>query len=659
MIRRLLFLLTLALCASFCACAEGGVYISEVMASNGVYLNGEAHDWLEITNASGAAVDVSGWYLSDKKSEPRKWSFPEGATLKPGAYAQVFCTGEARDKGKKGVYYADFKVSASGETLYLSDADGALVDSLSLPAQYGCVSYGVPASGGAPGFFETATPGKPNANEAYQARAAAPMLSVPAGFYDDALTLSLLAEDGAEIRYTLDGSEPTRGSALFAAPLDIVKTAVVRAKAFAPGLLPSADIAATYFIGDASPAPVVSLITDEKYLFDGKTGALVKGTGGSSTPNYEQEWEYPVHIEYFDEAGAALISQRGTFTAAGHSARQNKQKSIALYARKAYGEDRFFFNPFPNRDYDSYKSLLLRSANSDAFSTRLRDPFISSLAEGLNLLYQNALPIVVYINGEYWGHYNLREKINKHFIAQWEGVTDENDIDNIDILARTGIDDYVQNGDNADWLALIDFCKKNDLNQPENLAYVEERLDIDSLFTHTIFEMIIGNTDMTNVRMYRVPGGKWKYLLFDVEAGFMSTDEIPISYYIKSVTAKTARFQHAHLAALLNVPAMREKFLLRFAEILESHFQWSTVEAKLMPWEAALETLLPRHCERWGNFTVAKFRNNVNAVRYYARVRPKTVIDQVSKAMKLTKAEKETYFGAVADLLSVTNAAPE
>ena len=129
------------------------------------------------------------------------------------------------------------------------------------------------------------------------------------------------------------------------------------------------------------------------------------------------------------------------------------------------------------------EALLLRSANSDAFSTRLRDPVISSLAEPLNIIYQDALAIEVYINGQYWGHYNLREKINKYFVAQWEGVTDEKDIDNIDILARTGRDEFVQNGSNEDWLALCDFCKTKDLNDPENLQFVTDRLDIDSLFT--------------------------------------------------------------------------------------------------------------------------------------------------------------------------------
>ena len=280
---------------------------------------------------------------------------------------------------------------------------------------------------------------------------------------------------------------------------------------------------------------------------------------------------------------------------------------------------------------------------------------ISSLAEPLDIIYQDALVIEVYINGQFWGHYNLREKINKHFIAQWEGVTDEDAVDAIDILARTGRDEFLQNGDNTDWLALCDFCKKKDLNDPENLDYVLANLDVDSLFTHAAFEIIIGNDDFTNVRVYRVPGGKWKYLLFDVEAGFLSLDKAPMNYYLKKVSDKIQGFRHEPLAALLNVPEMKEKFLARFAEILQLSFQWPFVEEKFLAMEEQLEILLPRHLDRWPHFTMKEWRQNVNAVKYYARIRPTKIVSLLQKHMKLTDAEVDQYFGEVQSLLESTN----
>ena len=646
-------LLTAALAAS------ADVVISEVMASNGFFESGHAWDWVELYNDGSSSVNLSGWHFSDSKKNPLKWTFPQGTKLQAGKYLTVWCTGEeGLDPGKGSAFYTDFALSSGGETLILSDADGSEVLRLEYPAQYGCVSWGRASGSGAYGFFEHPTRNAKNDAEAYPARTEAPVLWTPGGFYRDSVLIAAEAPEGAVLRYTTDGETPTAKSAVFPADgLTVKKTAAVRVKAFREGEVSSETVSATYFVNDDPLTPIVSLISDDKYLFSSKTGILTKGTG--SIPNYSRGWEYPVNIEYFTQSGDSLINQMGTFTCSGHSARVNAQKSIALYARKAWGTDRFYFNPFPTRDYDSYKSLLLRAANSDTHATRLRDVVASSLAEGQDILYQDHVVIQVYINGKYYGHYNLREKINKYFIAQYEGVTDERDIDAIDILARTGTDEFLQNGDNADWLALCDFCKKKDLNDPENLRYVEENLDIDSLFTHAAFEIILGNVDFTNVRVYRVPGGKWRMLLFDVEACWRGLDKTPIEYYIKPVSAKIQGFRHEPLNALLKVPEYRAKFLNRVAELLETVFRWDNVEAHFDAVIDQLEPILPRHIDRWKNMKLSDWRKNIHATKYYARVRPKKIPELLKSAMKLTNAEVEEYFGHALAVLEEYNSPPQ
>lgn len=638
--------------------ADAEIVINEVMASNGVYENGQAYDWVELYNNGSKTVDLSGCFLSDNERKPQKWSFPEGAKLKPDAYLTVFCTGDSTlDKGKGSTFYADFKISSAGETLLLSDAEGSLLQRLELPPQYGCVSYGLVSDGVTYAYLETATRGKENKTEVGLYRVDDPVIQTASGFYQNSVTVLATAAHGALLRYTLNGETPDSSSALFPEEgLVLNKTTVVRVKAFADNAVSSRTVSATYFLNEEQLTPIVSLVTDDQYLFNSKTGALVKGDG--KIANYEQELEYPVNIEYFNSDGLCEINQMGTFSVSGHSATVNAQKSLALFARKAYGEGSFSFNPFPTRNYTEYKSLLLRSTNSDAYATRLRDVVASSLAEGEGLLYQDAVCIQVYINGEYWGHYNLREKINKYFIAQYEGVTDEETIDQIDILSRTGRDEFVQNGSNEDWLALCDFCKTKDLNDPDNLRYVEEQLDIDSLFTHAAYEIILGNVDFTNVRVYRVPGGRWKYLLFDVEACWRGLDKTPLEYYIKPVSGKIQGFRHEPLNALLNVPAMKERFLIRVADLLECHFQWPYVEARFDMWTGILEQILPRHIARWKNLTMDDWHINVDAVKYYARLRPKKIPELLQKAMKLTDEEVETYFGEVLRLLEETNTLP-
>ncbi len=639
--------------------ARADVIINEVMASNGYYENGHAWDWVELYNNGDETVDLSGWGFTDSKKDLYKFTFPEGAKLKAGKYLTIWCTGEQnKSAGKESTFYADFKITAAGETLRLTDRAEQEIQKLKLPEQYGCVSYGLPSGGGDYGFFENPTRGKKNDSKAYPRRAAEPEIVTEAGFYAGSVTVEVRGEDGAELRYTTDGETPTGKSKVFpAGGLKVTKTMPLRVKAFREDAVSSAAAGATFFINDEPQTAIVSLISDDKYLFSKKTGMLTKGTG--SIPNYAKGYEYPVHIEYFSRDGKREISQTGTMTCSGHSARINSQKSIALYARKAWGADRFEFNPFPTRDYGSYKCLLLRAANSDYSATRLRDIVASSLAEGQGILYQDHEVIQVYINGRYWGHYNLREKINKYFVAAYEGVTDEKAIDSIDILARTGTDEFLQNGDNKDWLELCDFCKKKDLNVPENMAWVEERLDIDNMFTHAAFEIILGNVDFTNVRVYRVPGGKWRYLLFDVEACWRNLDPTPIEYYIKSLNAKIQGFRHEPLNAMFKVPEMKARFLKRVSELLATVFRWDNVEKHFDDVIAELKPILPRHIERWKNMKLENWKKNIHATKYYARVRPKKIPEMLKKAMKLTNAEMEEYFGETLKLLEETNKRPE
>ena len=643
----------------FASAARADVIINEVMASNGYYENGHAWDWVELYNNGDSTENLSGWGFTDSKKDLYKFTFPDGTKLKAGEYLTIWCTGtENKTPGKGDTFYADFKISSSGETLRLTDEDEDEVQKLKMPEQYGCVSYGQPSGGGKYGFFEKPTRGKKNESEAYTRRLQEPEIVTAAGFYEGSVTVEVRGEEGAELHYTTDGETPTKKSKVFPKEgLALKKTTPLRVKAFLNNAVSSPVAGATYFIDDAPKTAIVSLISDDQYLFSKKTGILTKGTG--SIPNYSKGYEYPVHIEYFNKDGKQEISQTGTMTCSGHSARINSQKSIALYARKAWGADQFMFNPFPTRDYVGYKSLLLRAANSDFSATRLRDIVASSLAEGQDILYQDHEVIQVYINGRYWGHYNLREKINKYFVAAYEGVTEEADIDNIDILARTGTDEFLQNGDNKDWLELCDFCKKNDLNKPENLAWLEERLDIDNMFTHAAFEIILGNVDFTNVRVYRVPGGKWKYLLFDVEACWRNLDPTPIEYYIKPLNAKIQGFRHEPLNALFKVPEMKARFLQRVSELLSTVFRWDNVEKHFDDVIEVLKPILPRHIERWKNMKMENWKKNIHATKYYARVRPKKIPEMLKKAMKLTNTEVEEYFGETLKLLVETNKKPE
>ncbi len=653
------FVLRCLLCAFLlilllCACAQADIEFTEVMASTATFVGERHDDWVELHNSGDQPVSLAGWHLSNDPYNLQRWAFPDDTKIAKDGYLVVCCAGETVTDGQKGTPYTDFKISAKGDALYLTDPQGN-TRSIAFGAQFGNVSYGIPKDGDAWQYLETATPGKANDSNGYDARAQEPVIETEAGFYADAVTVVISAREGQEIRYTTDGSEPVRTSKLYTEPIVLNKTTVIRARAFAPDLLGSTTAGSTFFINDASIVPVISVYTDDTYLYNEKTGVMVKGTG--SVANYDKDWEYPIQVEYFDANGQRQISQMATFRVTSHSSRTLRQKSIALFARKAFGSDTFDYAFFENRPYTQYSSILLRSTNSDSRSCRMRDAVLGELSDGLGLYYQAAQPIVVYLNGEYFGHYNLREKSNKDSLAQWEGITDPELIRNCDILERTGTQSSdVLHGSNAEWVELMDFVKNNDLNDPDNLQYVLNRLDVDSLYNYVIFNMIIGNYDISNTRIYHFPGGKWKFLLHDIESGCMGVQESPVDTFLRSKKSKAANFPHWVLAALLEVPEYKDLFLRRLAEIIESNFLYSLqVEPVFNKYIDVIGRLLPRHIERFPGLTIKDWKDNVGAAQYYVRVRPKKVIGWVSERLKLTKAEKEAYFAQTLELLAQYN----
>ena len=651
---QILLCAVLCLLSLSCAQAENALVINELVASNAVFTDGQSYDWVEIHNPTDKQISLKGWHLSNDPYQLQKWPFPDTAKIAKNGYLIVYCAGDTVEDPKKNTLYASFKLSADGDELYLTSPDGETV-SLQFGPQFGNVSYGL-AKDGAYHFLETSTPGKKNDKTGYDARAEEPVIETAAGFYDDTILVTITAPEGVEIRYTTDCNTPSRESKLYTEPIEVSKTTVIRARGFAEDLLGSTTAGSTFFIKDESPCEVVSFYTDDALLFSNKSGMMVKGSG--NTANYNKNWEYIFQIEYFDKDGARQLAQMCTGRIAGHSSRNLRQKSFSIYARSALGNDTFDFAFFDNREYESYSALQLRMTNSDYKSCRLRDAVLMEVSDGLGLYYQAGKPIVVYINGEYYGHYNLREKSNKDSLAQWEGITDKDVIAGCDIIEGVGTTETsVIRGSNEDWVALMDFCKKNDLNDPENLQYVLDRLDVDSMFNYVIFSSIIGNYDSGNVRYYRFPGGKWTFMLHDVEAGCMNDKEAPVSTFLRSSkTASSTKFPHWALTALLQVPEYKDMFLRRVAEIIESNFLYhKDVKPIYEKWHDALAEILPRHCKKYNHINLKDWETNVNASMYYARIRPKKVINYICTSLKVNKTDKEMYFGEVLELLEIYN----
>lgn len=118
----------------------GGLVVNEFMASNASTVqdqDGGYDDWIELYNGTGQDIDLEGYYLSDKPDNPAKWTFP-AATIPAGGYIIVWADEEEEQQG----LHANFKLSASGESIILSDPSGNVVDEVTFPALGEDVAYG-------------------------------------------------------------------------------------------------------------------------------------------------------------------------------------------------------------------------------------------------------------------------------------------------------------------------------------------------------------------------------------------------------------------------------------------------------------------------------------------------------------------------------------
>lgn len=619
--------------------ASGSLRINELLTSAAPYKASEGYDYAELIN-DGKRVNLKGWQLQLGMAGSKCCTLPS-KTLDGGDLYALYCTEDTIKSANTG-----FNLPAQGAILSLWQPDGTLADFIRLPQQYANISYGLNRERTAIGYLSANSFGRRNGT-IYSRREETPVLSLSGGVYGgDSLTVEISAADGAEIRYTTNGDKPTAKSTLYTGPLVLYKTTALRAAAFRADALPSEDVSATYVLGLSADFPVVSLIIDHQYLFDRDDGLISGSTNG--VRNYKFRWEYPAHLEYFDAEGNSLISQACGFGIQGDSSRGLKQKGFKLIARKSYGTpDTFAFNPFENRDFTEYKSFNLRAAGSEGpINPRFRDASLSSLAEGTQLLYSAAQPVLVYLNGEIYGHYNLRERINKYFIAQHTGLYDQNAIDHIDILSETG--DWVRNGSSKDYFALSAFMKTNDLNIPANLEYVQSQMNIQSYFEYVAFMMATGNRDLSNSRFYRVPGGKWSWILYDLDRGLEKADNIA-AFWLYSLNINHAlelMTDHVPFVALMRVPAMREQFLTTLGEIMRTRFTTSHLISLIDTWHDKVAAIMPYQLSRWTEDTMHYWESLVEDMRRCARQRPRLVVQYTQEYFNLSDDELQRYFGA-------------
>lgn len=663
-----------------------GVMISEVMSSaNLVQAFGDmdAGDFIELYNSSTQTWDLSGWGLSDNINWPRKWTFPQGTSISPGEYKVILCDKFTGNNTNVARLRASFGLSrAGGEMVTLADATGRVLDRLYLSEIPTDVSYG--RTLGSNGFFyyDVPTPGAPNGS-GFIGFTAKPAISQPSGLYTGELLITMsCADPSATIRYTVDGSIPTiDNSFVYSGALSVTDHAVIRARAFQYGLQPSETVTASYIMNTYHALDVVSLVCEPNELWNTTNGLLSdapylpKSPGGVVDKSKGPKFKTPIYREFgkddrqgyveifSQETKQAYISQGIKMDLMGDYSLDMPQKSFKIRAQAALGEKYFDYPLFPNRDYTYYKSFTLRNSGNDCVWTRVADGVQTRLIDKyLNspILTLDWQPVVVYLNGEYWGHYNLRERKDRFSIAQHEGLdleTDQEIYENMTIL-RAGW--ATVQGSNSEYRAMLKkFADLKPNSSAADLQYIYDHIDVDSYIDWFAIKMFFGDSDPGNIMFYQLPGGKWKCLMFDLDYGLFNSQFDSPKSYMKTKGMGQQNINNTIFRKMLESDEIRDQFFTRLGVI----YQTLTSEVMIQTLDectAIVYPELPRHYSRWAPYkeptinmespTTADgymryWQQRVNRMKNTMNKRPYYFWGFVQTQYGLTESQMLHYFG--------------
>ena len=637
------------------------------MSSNNASIadeDGDHSNWIEILNTSKDSASIGRYGLSDSNSDKFKWIFPD-TVIGPGEFLLVWASGKNRKISGKPLH-CNFSISQDGEDILLTSPDGTLQDHLKPVLIPQNTSIGRDKENGANWvFFEKPTPGAINTSESFFGVLSKPVFSHTPGFYSSDFQLTITHPDkDVALHYTLDGSEPTENSPLYDSPIlikdrsneenrlsnirtgvgwkapesNVAKGTVVRVKAFKPGSIPSPVLSGSFFVFSEEkiryPLPVVSIITNEKYFFNDTIGIYVPGInyveGNDGTGNYYKkgdEWEREGNFEYFNKNGTLSLSQITGFRIHGGWSRRFPIKALRVYARSSYGEKYLNEKFFHERPYSSFKTLLLRPSGNDWNYSLIRDATAHLSVRHLNFDTQAYSPAIVFINGEFWGIKNIRERYDKHYLERVYGV----DPENIDLLSglksvEEGTSDYYQE--------MFNFITKNDLSDSVHYARVSTYMDIDNYINYYSAQIYFANDDwpQNNIIFWRLRtsyspnaqlghDGRFRWMLFDADRAFgrPGKDTTDLLKHVTDTSASRSQL----ILSLLNNSEFKREFINRQADLLNSAFLPHRLIPIIDSISKNIEPVIGEHTRRWYQpASVLAWKTAIENMRTYTLRRP-------------------------------------
>ena len=579
---------TVAGYAAFCESrkTESPLVIYEAAVYNDTFaLKGEYYDWVEIKNVSKKSVKLSDYCLSDDRREPEKWSLPN-RTLAKGQSILIYCTGEENPTTGNGLR-ANFALNASSETLYLTKkGESVAADYVWLhDIPYG---YSMGRTDAENGFFylRRQTPNEPNETDAYRYISEAPAANREPGVYEAGRTVRVKLAAAGDIYYTTDGSAPTEESTPYTGAITVDKTTVLRAVAVEEGGAPSRALTLSFFIGEEHTLPVLSLVTDSPRRFSEIYEGNVK------------DRECAGNLSFYAPEGSFSIGCGVEMK--GHTSLFAPKKSLGVSFRGCYGAETLAYDIFGEGPAE-FSELSIR-AGQDYSSTVFRNELMQELCAELDTtVTQRSRYCVLYINGEYWGIYCLKDDITRQYYANLTGTAKE-DVTMLSSPVPQSAAVYTE---------ALGLWKDTSLTREEAYERFCAAVDMDGFIDWVLLEGYCANVDIkSNLRYLRTGDGPWQIVFYDLDWAFQTRNNCFFNLIGPEQTAQIA----PTIRWLFGIDGFKERLLTRYADLTETTLSDGHVTEKIDEFRALLAPEMARERVRWSG-TAGAWEESVDALR--------------------------------------------
>jgi hypothetical protein len=654
------------------------IHINEVVSDNFLSLQDEDGDypsWIELYNSGNQPVNLSQWRLKDKSivagSEYRFHQY----TLMPRAYVVVFLSGKHRMN--VGRFHAGFAQSGT-ISVGLINPNGVETEHIHLARADADVSYARVVDGqGEWKYMQPSTPGKSNTGMQDVVPFTCRVFMSPfGGFYPGKeIRIDMISSlQGVDIYYTLNGTEPDTGDYLFEHPFNITtddevegvlsgirsggittddgrpyewrapdkpfkKGVVLRARAFSEGKPVSKTVSATYFFSEGNRSytfPVFSFVVEPEDFFDDHLGIYVPGVNldNGNQPNRYisggnylmsgREWERKAHVSVFNVHGEIDWQMDVGVRIHGGSSRNKPQKSLRLYARHHYESPQFNYAFLPQRNFKAYKHMLLRNSGQDNNRTMFADAFTASLFDPFDFEFQRHSPAIQFINGEYWGILNIRDRISDRFIAYMHPHVD---LEKVRISAF-----WEEEPDGTAYLhnEVRTYMMQHDMNTDHAKNFVEDRFDVNNYIDYYIAKIMIGAYDWpgNNVEVWweEKPGSKLRWIMFDNDDAFYySPSYNSLWHAIKKDGEEWPNPEWSTFVfrKFLENDEFKKRFIKRSEEMISSQMNTKKLLRHIDSFENMYEPEIQDHIDRWQLIEGKHaWKSHIHRMRNFARLRP-------------------------------------